>query len=636
MHYVSVENLSKSFGTKPLFKEISFHISEGDKIAFIAKNGSGKSTLLKILANKEHADSGTVWIHKDVSIALFEQEPIFDESKSIIDNIFNFNHPSIEIIKAYELACEAEDADAISNAIEKMDELNAWDFDTKVKQILGKLRIHHYDQLVSTLSGGQRKRVALAQTLINIGFEHKHVLLIMDEPTNHLDVEMIEWLEHYLNQEKVTLLLVSHDRYFLDAVCEEIWELDESELFVYKGDYENYIEKKAARIENQAASIDKAKNTYRKELEWMRKQPKARTTKSKSREDNFYEVEAKAKQKIIDEKVQLEMKMSRLGGKVAEFKKVYKSFGDKKILTGFDYTFKRGERVGIVGQNGTGKSTFLQMLQNLEPADSGKINIGETIVFGNFSQQGLEIKEDMRVIEYVKNIAENFPLAKGGSLSAAQFLQLFLFSPDQQYTYISKLSGGEKKRLQLLAVLFKNPNFLILDEPTNDLDLATLNVLENFLMDYQGCLLLVSHDRYFMDKLVDHLFVFEGEGVVNDFPGNYTSYRIHLKEKQTQQKTSINTTLMTNDSSKVIDPIPSNIEEPLKREKKKLSYNEQRLYENLEKDIAQLEEEKVALTNHLSTLIDYEELQKASNRILEIGKVLEEKEMKWLELSERL
>jgi ATP-binding cassette subfamily F protein uup len=636
MHYVSVENLSKSFGTKPLFKQISFHISEGDKIAFIAKNGSGKSTLLKILANKEHADSGTVWIHKDVSIALFEQEPVFDESKSIIDNIFNFKHPSIEIIKAYELACEAGDVDAINNALEKMDTLNAWDFDAKVKQILGKLRIHHFDQLVSTLSGGQRKRVALAQTLINIGFEHKHVLLIMDEPTNHLDVEMIEWLEHYLNQEKVTLLLVSHDRYFLDAVCEEIWELDESDLFVYKGDYENYIEKKAARIENQAASIDKAKNTYRKELEWMRKQPKARTTKSKSREDNFYEVEAKAKQKIIDEQVQLEMKMSRLGGKVAEFKKVYKSYGDKKILSGFDYTFKRGERVGIVGQNGTGKSTFLQMLQNLEPADSGKINIGETIVFGNFSQQGLEIKEDMRVIEYVKNIAENFPLAKGGSLSAAQFLQLFLFSPDQQYTYISKLSGGEKKRLQLLAVLFKNPNFLILDEPTNDLDLATLNVLENFLMDYQGCLLLVSHDRYFMDKLVDHLFVFEGNGVVNDFPGNYTSYRIHLKEKQAQQKTSINTTLMTNDTTKSIETPASNTEEPVKKEKKKLSYNEQRLYENLEKDIAQLEIEKLQLTDQLGTLSNYEDLQKASNRILEIGKLLEEKEMKWLELSERL
>jgi len=636
MHYVSVENLSKSFGTKPLFKQISFHISEGDKIAFIAKNGSGKSTLLKILANKEHADSGTVWIHKDVSIALFEQEPVFDESKSIIDNIFNFKHPSIEIVKAYELACEAGDVDAINNALEKMDTLNAWDFDAKVKQILGKLRIHHFDQLVSTLSGGQRKRVALAQTLINIGFEHKHVLLIMDEPTNHLDVEMIEWLEHYLNQEKVTLLLVSHDRYFLDAVCEEIWELDESELFVYKGDYENYIEKKAARIENQAASIDKAKNTYRKELEWMRKQPKARTTKSKSREDNFYEVEAKAKQKIIDEQVQLEMKMSRLGGKVAEFKKVYKSYGDKKILSGFDYTFKRGERVGIVGQNGTGKSTFLQMLQNLEPADSGKINIGETIVFGNFSQQGLEIKEDMRVIEYVKNIAENFPLAKGGSLSAAQFLQLFLFSPDQQYTYISKLSGGEKKRLQLLAVLFKNPNFLILDEPTNDLDLATLNVLENFLMDYQGCLLLVSHDRYFMDKLVDHLFVFDGDGVVNDFPGNYTSYRIHLKEKQAQQKTSINTTLMTNDATKSIETPSSNTGEPVKKEKKKLSYNEQRLYENLEKDIAQLEEEKLQLTNQLGNLSNYEDLQKASNRILDIGKLLEEKEMKWLELSERL
>jgi ATP-binding cassette subfamily F protein uup len=315
---------------------------------------------------------------------------------------------------------------------------------------------------------------------------------------------------------------------------------------------------------------------------------------------------------------------------------VYKSYGDKKILSGFDYTFKRGERVGIVGQNGTGKSTFLQMLQNLEPADSGKINIGETIVFGNFSQQGLEIKEDMRVIEYVKNIAENFPLAKGGSLSAAQFLQLFLFSPDQQYTYISKLSGGEKKRLQLLAVLFKNPNFLILDEPTNDLDLATLNVLENFLMDYQGCLLLVSHDRYFMDKLVDHLFVFEGNGVVNDFPGNYTSYRIHLKEKQAQQKTSINTTLMTNDTTKSIETPASNTEEPVKKEKKKLSYNEQRLYENLEKDIAQLEIEKLQLTDQLGTLSNYEDLQKASNRILEIGKLLEEKEMKWLELSERL
>ena len=636
MHYVSLEGLTKSYGITPLFKGISFNINEGDRIALIARNGVGKSTLLRILSGKEHPDAGTCKIHKDVHLVMFEQEPQFLESATVTQNLFNQEHPTMKAISNYEMAMETEDEDLITNAIMEMEENNAWDFESKVKTILTQLNIHHLEQPVSKLSGGQRKRVSLAKTLIQIGFEPKHVLLLMDEPTNHLDLNMIEWLENYLEQEKVTLLLVSHDRYFLESVTDEIWELERENLYSYKGDYENYLEKKAARIESELASIDKAKNTFRKELEWMRKQPKARTTKSKSREDNFYEVEAKAKQKIIDEQVQLEMKMSRLGGKVAEFKKVYKSYGYKKILSGFDYTFKRGERVGIVGQNGTGKSTFLQMLQNLEPADSGKINIGETIVFGNFSQQGLEIKEDMRVIEYVKNIAENFPLAKGGSLSAAQFLQLFLFSPDQQYTYISKLSGGEKKRLQLLAVLFKNPNFLILDEPTNDLDLATLNVLENFLMDYQGCLLLVSHDRYFMDKLVDHLFVFEGDGVVNDFPGNYTSYRIHLKEKQAQQKTSINTTLMTNDATKSIETPTSNTEEPVKKEKKKLSYNEQRLYENLEKDIAQLEVEKLQLTDQLGTLSNYEDLQKVSNRILEIGKLLEEKEMKWLELSERL
>ncbi|HRF17222.1 MAG TPA: ABC-F family ATP-binding cassette domain-containing protein, partial [Chitinophagaceae bacterium] len=452
MHYVSVEGLTKSYGIQPLFSAISFHIEEGDKIALVARNGTGKSTLLRILAGKETADEGKVWINKDVDVVLFEQDPSFVEELSVLDNIFFHNHPVINAIKEYEAVSETNDAEKLSSTIIKMDELGAWDFDTKVKQVLGKLNIHHLSQPVNTLSGGQRKRVALAKTLIDIGFDHKHVLLIMDEPTNHLDVEMVEWLEHYLDKENVTLLLVTHDRYFLDAVCNEIWELDGSNMYVYKGDYENYLDKKAARIESDAASIDKARNLYRKELEWMRKQPKARTTKSKSRQDNFYEVEKKAKQQVADEQMQLDMKMNRLGGKVIELKKVYKSYGDKIILKGFDYTFKKGERIGVVGKNGVGKSTFINLLQGIEKADSGKINVGDTVIFGNYSQQGLVIKEDMRVIEFVKSMAESFPLAGGGSLSAAQFLQLFLFDPDKQYTYISKLSGGEKRRLHLLSI----------------------------------------------------------------------------------------------------------------------------------------------------------------------------------------
>lgn len=630
MHYVSVENLTKSFGIKPLFSNITFHINEGDKIAIIAKNGSGKSTLLKILSGQDVADSGKVWIHKEVTVALFEQDPQFNEELSILDNIFHANHPIVKAIRDYELACESTDDDGtlMSDALEKMDELNAWEFDTKVKQILGKLNIHQLNQDVKTLSGGQRKRVALAQTLIDIGFEHKHILLIMDEPTNHLDVEMVEWLEHYLNQEKITLILVTHDRYFLDAVCNNIWEIDGSTINFYKGDYETYMEQKAARIDSEMATIDKAKNLYRKELEWMRKQPKARTTKSKSRQDNFYEVEAVAKKRIEDNKVSLQMKMNRLGGKIAEFKKVYKSFGEKQILKGFDYTFNKGERLGIIGKNGAGKSTFLQILQGQAQPDSGKVNVGETIVFGNFSQQGLEIKEDMRVIEYVKNIAENFPLAKGGTISAAQFLELFLFSPDQQYTYLSKLSGGEKKRLQLLAVLFRNPNFLILDEPTNDLDLPTLGVLERFLSDYGGCLLIVSHDRYFMDRLVDHLFVFEGEGKITDFPGNYSDYRIWEKSRERNDTLIKGTQLST--EVKIEAPIIS----AEVKAKKKLSFKEQKELELLEKDMPELEVEKEAIAQKMIGHVPFEELQKLSARATEITKLLEDKELRWLELSE--
>lgn len=629
MHYVSVEGLTKSYGIQPLFKNISFHIEEGDKIALVARNGTGKSTLLRILAGKEFADEGKVWINKDVDVVLLEQEPSFVEEKSVLDNIFFHNHPVINAIKEYELLEEEGDPGKLGEAIMKMDDLGAWDFDAKVKQVLSKLNIHHLQQPVKSLSGGQRKRVALAKTLIDIGFEHKHVLLIMDEPTNHLDVEMVEWLEHYFDKENITLLLVTHDRYFLDAACNEIWEMEGSNIYVHKGDYQNYLEKKTARIENDMASIDKAKNIYRRELEWMRKQPKARTTKSKSRQDNFYTVEKKAKQQIVDEQIQLDMKMNRLGGKVAELKKLYKSYGEKILLKGFDYTFKKGERIGIAGKNGTGKSTFINILQGIEKPDSGKVNIGDTVIFGNYSQQGLVVKEDMRVIEFVKDIAEHFPLAGGGSLSAAQFLQLFLFDPDKQYTYISKLSGGERRRLHLLSILFRNPNFLILDEPTNDLDLPTLGVLENFLSEFPGCLLIVSHDRYFMDRLVDHLFIFEGNGVIRDFPGNYTQYReamaagesvmgSHISPDKNQEPVDTPQQATTGSSSK-----------------RQLTFKEKREFELLEKEIADLTREKAIITEKLTSgNTAFEELQKISQRIGEVTQLLDEKEFRWLELSE--
>ena len=624
MHYVTVEELGKSYGIKPLFNNITFHINEGDKIALIARNGSGKSTLLRILAGLEQADTGKLWINKGVNTVLFEQDPQFSESSSILDNIFSHNHPIINAIKKFEAAEDSNDPEKMTEALIGMEEYNAWDFDAKVKQILTKLNVHNLEQPVGSLSGGQRKRVALARTLIDIGFENGHCLLIMDEPTNHLDVEMVEWLEHYIDKEKITLLLVTHDRYFLDAVCTEIWELDNSKIYVHKGDYQNYIEKKAARVESEIATIDKAKNTFRKELEWMRKQPRARTTKSKSRQDNFYEIEKIAKQKVEDRQIDLQMKMSRMGGKIAEFKKVYKKFGDKIILSGFDYTLKRGERIGVIGKNGAGKSTFVNILQGIEEPDSGKVNIGDTIVFGNYSQQGLEIKKDMRVIEFVKNIAEHFPLANGDTLSASQFLELFLFSPDQQYGFISKLSGGEKRRLHLLSILFKNPNFLVLDEPTNDLDLPTLSVLENFLMDFPGCLIIISHDRYFMDRIVDHLFVFEGNGVIRDFPGNYAEYREEQAGKEVDNE-KIKSQII---STKEIDTKPIT-------EKRKPSFNEKREFELLDKEIKELNNEKSTITLKLSdSNLEYTEIEKLSTRFKEISILIDKKELRWLELSE--
>lgn len=634
MHYVSVEGLTKSFGVNPLFSNISFNISEGDKIALIARNGIGKSTLLKILFGTETADEGKAWINKEVTVALFEQDPKFNEDQTILENIFHTNHPVLNVIKEYEAAADNDDAEALSAALIKMDELNAWNFEAKVKEILGKLNIHHLQQKAGDLSGGQRKRVALAKTLIDIGFEHQHTLLLMDEPTNHLDIEMIEWLEHYLRQENVTLLLVSHDRYFLDAVCDEIWELERENIYTYPGNYQQYMELKAARLENEQAGIDKAKNSYRRELEWMRKQPKARTTKSKSRIDAFYDVEKRAKKKIEDAQLQLQVKMSRLGGKIAEMKKVYKSYGDKPILKGFDYTFNKGDRIGVIGKNGVGKSTFLNILQELEKPDSGKVNIGDTVIFGNFSQQGLVIKENMRLIEYVKSFAENFPLANGGSLSAAQFLELFLFGPEKQYTYLNSLSGGEKKRVQLLTILFRNPNFLILDEPTNDLDLPTLSVLENFLSEYPGCVLIVSHDRYFMDRLVDHLFVFEGDGIVTDFPGNYTLYRALEKEKADEEKQN-NNFEDRNPKPEITAP-KATVPEPVVV-KRKLSFKEKHEFGLLEKDMPALEAEKKLLAEKMSTGdLPYTEITRISERIIAIENELSFKEMRWLELSESM
>jgi ATP-binding cassette subfamily F protein uup len=639
MHYLSVDNISKSFGAKPLFNNISLNVSEGDKVGLIAKNGAGKSTMLNIICGRDHAESGKIWVHKDVKVCFLDQEPVFDVNKTVIENVFEHKHPVIDTVKEYEalMVEEEPDGNKLAEVMGRMDELDAWDFESKVHQILGRLKIGTLTQKAGSLSGGQKKRLALAKTLIDVEFDSSRKLLILDEPTNHLDFDMIEWLENFLSDAKITLILVSHDRYFLDSVCNEIMELTPGELFTYTGDYEYFLEKKAERESAENASVDKARNLMRKELEWMKKQPKARTTKSKSRIDAFYDLQDRAAGKTKEQELLLNVKMSRLGGKILEMKKVYKSYGEKKILNGFDYTFKRGDRIGIIGPNGAGKTTFLNIILGTEKSDSGKINVGDTIVFGYFDQKGLVWKDDKRVIEYVKDIAEHFPLANGDKVSATKFLELFQFTPEQQFTYISKLSGGEKKRLQLLAILFRNPNFLILDEPTNDLDLITLQVLEDFLESYQGCVIIVSHDRYFMDKLVEHLFVFEGEGNIRDFPGNYTLYRFY---KDQEKRTGV----FSEDSKSsmlVAEPQPEVKKEELVVPKastntpRKLSFKEKFELEGLDKEMPHLTQEKETLNEKIASGTQpYDELEKLIKRLAEVTELLEQKELRWLELSE--
>lgn len=629
MNYVSAENLTKSYGLKVLFQDITFHVNEGDKIAIVAKNGSGKSTLLKILMGKEIADSGNVVINKDIQVVLFDQEIDFEGNLNVEEFMMTLDSPPILALKNYHHALHTENPDDMEKALAEMEIHKAWDLENEMRQILSQLKITDLEAKMKTLSGGQIKRVALAKLLLESRAEHRHTLLIMDEPTNHLDVDMVEWLENYLSKAMVTLLLVTHDRYFLDAVCDTIWEMEDRNLYVHNGSYATYLENKMIREDNLNSTIDKANNLYRKELEWMRRQPKARTTKSKSRIDSFYETEKIAKTDTRKQNLELDFEMKRLGKKILELKNINKSFGEKLLIKDFSYQFQRGEKVGIVGKNGAGKSTLLNIIQGFEPYDKGEIETGETIKFGYFSQKGLQYKEDERVIDFIKEIGENFPLANGRTISASQFLRLFLFDDQTQYSPISKLSGGEKRRLHLMYVLYQNPNFLIFDEPTNDLDLPTLTVLENFLLNFQGSLIIVSHDRYFMDRIVDHILAFEGDGIIKDFVGNFSEYR----EKKSQESGK-NQPEIRQDSIKNEIPAASVSAEKPATNKRKLSFKEQRELEMIDKELPVLDKKRNEILEKLNNETDYEKISVYSAELERISGKMEEMEMRWLELQD--
>lgn len=623
---LQVENLTKSFGDNLLFENISFGIADGQRVALIARNGAGKTTLLSILAGDEDYENGNISFRRDLRVGYLHQDPSFAPQLTVLEACFSAHNEITEAIKEYERMTRHIAADPASvgeqsyqHALARMDELKAWDYETRIKQILGNLKITDFDQQIAHLSGGQLKRVALANVLIA-----EPDLLILDEPTNHLDLEMVEWLESFLKGSRMALLMVTHDRYFLDRVCSDILEIDQTQLFHYKGNYSYYLEKRQDRIDNFNAETDRNRNLYKKELDWIRRQPQARATKARSRVEAFAEIERRAKQRREENSVSLEVKASYLGSKIFEAKYISKAYGNKILIDNFYYNFSRYEKMGIVGKNGTGKSTFLKMLLGEVKPDSGSFDVGETVSFGYYSQDGLKFDDQMKVIDVVREFAEEISLGNGRKLSASQFLQLFLFPPEVQHSFVAKLSGGERRRLYLCTVLIKNPNFLVLDEPTNDLDIATLNVLEEYLRGFKGCVIVVSHDRYFMDKVVDHLLAFEGDGKIKDYPGNYTDYR-EWKELQLAQE-------QEEKAPKVEKEKP---QRPKAEKPQKLSYKEKKEFETLETEIEALESEKKLIEKQLSgETVDTDQIITLSSRISEIISLLDEKTMRWLELSE--
>jgi ATP-binding cassette subfamily F protein uup len=618
MNLLTVENISKSYGELVLFENLSFGINKDQKIALIAKNGTGKTSILNILSGADSPDTGQVSYRKSTRVSFLSQEPVMNPNLTVEETIFASDNEVLQVIKSYEKALEnPEDADAYQTAFEAMDRFQAWDFETQYKQILFKLKLEDLDAKVGKLSGGQKKRLALANALIN-----KPDLLVLDEPTNHLDLEMIEWLEEYFARENMTLFMVTHDRFFLERVCNEIIELDNGVLYPYKGNYSYYLEKKEARLEQESVEQHKTELLFKKELTWMRRQPKARTTKSKSRIDDFNTIKEKASNRRKEHEVQLELNMERMGSKVVEFVKVSKSYPNKPILNKFDYNFNRAERIGIIGKNGTGKSSFLNILAGRDEPDSGKVIVGETIKFGYYTQKGIKIKEGQKVIDVIREFGDYIPLMKGKQISAQQLLERFLFDRKKQYDFVDKLSGGERKRLYLCTILIQNPNFLILDEPTNDLDIVTLNVLESFLLDFQGCLIVVSHDRYFMDKIVDHLFVFRGDGVVEDFPGNYSDFRAY-EDSQVLEKRELKE---TSDTSKNTWKKTETTN--------KLSYNDQKEYKQLERDIKKMESKKIELqAKFTDTSLSGDEIAALSIELGELSDTIDTKTERWFELS---
>ncbi|MBK8852956.1 MAG: ABC-F family ATP-binding cassette domain-containing protein [Saprospiraceae bacterium] len=615
MQYLLLENVSRSYGEKVLFKNVNLSISKGEKIALVAKNGSGKSTLLRVIAGEEGAEgeNAKIFISKEIHSSFLTQDPQFEKGATVIESVFDSENPIVLAVRDHERALQSGNAGDLESSVNRLDDLKAWDAEARIKEILDKLKIRDFNQVVDEMSGGQKKRLALAKILID-----EPDFLILDEPTNHLDLEMIEWLENFLQNPSITLFMVTHDRYFLDNVCNEIVELENGNFFIYRGNYSSYLEKKDARVQNEASNYEKTKKLYSRELEWMRRQPQARSTKAKSRIDDFYEIKDKVSNKPKQDEVNIQIQAARLGSKILELHQISKKYGDKIILEPFSYKFKPGERIGIIGPNGTGKSSFLKLITNQISPDTGKVVVGDTVVFGYYSQDGLYVNEDKMVIDVIRDIAEFIPLEKGFKLTAEALLERFLFPRPQQRVYVSQLSGGEKRRLYLLTVLMKNPNFLILDEPTNDLDILTLNVLQDYLMDYPGCLIIVTHDRYFMDNMVDHIFILEGEGKVKDYNGSYSEYIFEKK----QRKGTV---------SKEVSEVVNTAEPTVS----KMSYEQRKELNRLEKEIEKLEEKKADIAKKFDDRgLGHEEIIKWSAELEKIQNQLEEKEMRWMELAE--